>query len=141
MGNFYYPRIYKVNKFPVLNYLKYNKNAAKKLIMKELGWRDYGVKHGESKFTKLFQSYILLKCGYDKRRAHLSSLVLANEITRAQALKEIKTSVYKDQKELKRDINFVSKKLKITTEEFERLIADPFIHFSKYPNSQKILSF
>ncbi len=137
----YYPRIYGFKKIIPLNYMPYNKDKAKDIIIKELGWRDYGVKHGESKWTKFFQSYFLpSKCGFDKRRAHLSSLVLAGEITRDAALREIKTKVYTNDRQIKEDKEYVAKKLGISVKELESYVDGQCIHFSKYPNAQNTLN-
>jgi hypothetical protein len=47
---------------------------------------DNGGKHYESRWTKFFQSYFLVRrFGYDKRRAHLASLVVTGEMDRAEA--------------------------------------------------------
>ena len=91
-------------------------------MIEELGWRDYGGKHHESIYTKFFQAYILpTKFGYDKRRAHLSSLILAGQIKREEALKEIEKPLY-DKKELQEHIIYVPKKLGLTQEEFGEIM-------------------
>ena len=66
-----------------LNYLNYRKNEAIEILTKELGWQYYGGKHHESRFTKFFQSYYLpFKFHFDKRRAHLSSLIVSGQINK-----------------------------------------------------------
>jgi len=136
----YYPYIYKFNKFSPLNYMPYNKDNAKATIIKELAWRDYGVKHGESKWTKFFQSYFLpKKCGFDKRRAHLSSLILAGEITRLEGLIKIKEKVYVSDREINDDKAFIVKKLRISVEELDGFLTQTCVHYSEYPNAQNIL--
>lgn len=138
----YFPYIYKFNKFAPLNYIPYHKDEAKKIIISELGWRDYGVKHGESKWTKFFQSYLLVKkCGFDKRRAHLSSLVLAGEISREEALNEIKKEVYISEREIDDDKEYVAKKLGVDIKQMNKFIYESSIHYSKYPNSQLLLQY
>jgi len=138
----YFPYIYKFNKFAPLNYIPYRKDEAKKIIISELGWRDYGVKHGESKWTKFFQSYLLVKkCGFDKRRAHLSSLILADEITREQALLEIEKEVYSSQSEVEDDKEYIAKKLGISNEMMNKFVTDNCVHYSKYPNIQSRLAY
>ena len=75
---------------PILNYVNYNKAEAKELLIKELGWRDYGGKHYESIFTRFFHAYYLPeKFGYDLRKSYLSALVCSGQITRQEALEEI----------------------------------------------------
>lgn len=138
----YFPYIYKFNKFAPLNYIPYNKDEAKKTIINEIGWRDYGVKHGESRWTKFFQSYLLVKkCGFDKRRAHLSSLILANEITREHALLEIEKKVYSSQREIDDDKEYIAKKLGVSIEMMNKFVSDKYVHYSKYPNTQSRLAY
>ncbi len=137
----YYPRIYGFKKFIPLNYMPYNKDKAKKIIVEELGWRDYGVKHGESKWTKFFQSHFLTtKCGFDKRRAHLSSLVLAKEINREQALNELEKEVYTSKREIDDDKEYIVKKLGIAMEDLDQYISGKCIHYNEYPNAEKLLT-
>ena len=79
----------------VLDYVEYDKAAVKELITRELGWRDYGGKHYESIFTRFYQGYILpRKFGIDKRKAHLSNLIFAGQITKADATKELEKPAY-----------------------------------------------
>ncbi len=73
-----------------LNDIEYSKTKAIDELSKEYGWKYYGAKHWESRFTKFFQAYYLpIKFGFDKSRAHLSNLVVNNEMSREEALKEL----------------------------------------------------
>ncbi|MBE0651164.1 MAG: N-acetyl sugar amidotransferase [Bacteroidales bacterium] len=118
----YWNRIKRIKIFSLLDYIDYDKEKAKKFLIEELGWRDYGGKHHESIYTKFFQAYILpTKFGFDKRRAHLSSLILAGQMTREEALIEIKKPLY-DEKELQEHLIYVPKKLGLTREKFEEIL-------------------
>ena len=120
--HFYFPYIKKMQIIRPLNYIEYKKYEAIEILERELGWKYYGGKHYESRFTKFFQGYWLPeKYGYDKRKAHLSSIILSGEITREEALKELETPAY-DSNSLKGDIEFVSKKLEVKPEEFMELM-------------------
>lgn len=121
--------IYKVTFVRLLNYLDYNKKDAMEILKKELGWREYGVKHGESTFTKFYQLYILPnKFHIDKRKAHLSNLICSGQITKEQALEEMKKPLY-EMEELKNDLIYVCKKLNISENEFENYISQkPIAH-------------
>lgn len=119
---FYYIFLKKIRQIPFLNYIEYNKNEAKKMLMQEIGWRDYGGKHYESVWTRFFQGYYLpTKFGYDKRRAHLSTLICSGQITRDDALAEMKKPPY-DADLLKQDMQFVLKKFGLTKQEFDAII-------------------
>ncbi|NII24097.1 N-acetyl sugar amidotransferase [Pseudoflavitalea sp. X16] len=108
-----------------LNWVPYVKDEVKKTLINELGWRDYGGKHYESVWTRFYQGYILpLKFGVDKRKAHLSTLICSGQMTREQALKEVKLLPF-DAEQLKIDIEFVLKKLSLTKEEFDSIMNLP----------------
>lgn len=118
----YYIAIKGVEVINLLNYLPYNKAKVKETIIKELDWRDYGGKHYESVFTRFYQGYILpVKFHIDKRKAHLSNLIFSGQITKEEALEELKKPIY-DPAQLKQDYDFVLKKLDLTKEEFEKLM-------------------
>ena len=106
----YYQYISGIQFVPILNYVPYSKEEAKKLIMTELGWRDYGGKHYESIFTRFYQAYILpQKFGVDKRKSHFSTLICAGELKRDEALELIKEPTYNLEK-LAADKEFAIKK-------------------------------
>ena len=128
----YWNRIKRLRTFLVLNYIEYDKEKAKKFLIEELGWRDYGGKHQESIYTKFFQAYILpTKFGYDKRRAHLSSLILAGQIKREEALKEMEKPLY-NEKELQEHIIYVPKKLGLTQQEFGEIMKAPLRKYEEF---------
>ncbi len=134
---FYYVMVRKVKKVNILNYIEYNKEAAIKELEKKVGWQYYGGKHYESVFTQFFQAHVLpVKFGFDKRRAHLSSLICSEQITRDEALEELKKPLY-DVNQLREHINYITKKWEITPEEFERIIRLPPKKHEDYPTNQK----
>lgn len=121
----YWKRIKGIRIFSLLDYIDYDKEKAKKYLIEKLGWRDYGGKHHESIYTKFFQAYILpTKFGFVKKRAHLSSLILAGQMTREAALKELEKPLY-DEDELQEHLIYVPKKLGLTKEEFEEIMNTP----------------
>jgi hypothetical protein len=133
---FYYPKIKKMTVLRPLNLINYNKEIAIKELEENYGWRYYGGKHYESRWTRFFQAYYLpTKFGYDKRKAHLSSLVLSNEITREEAIRELEKPLYTDN-ELAEDKAFVAKKLGISVKELDELVFGSPKHYSDYKNWQ-----
>jgi N-acetyl sugar amidotransferase len=118
----------------ILNYVDYVKEDAIRILQDELGWEYYGGKHHESKYTQFYQAYILPhKFGYDKRRAHLSSLIMAGQISRDEALAEMKKELYPPDK-LKEDREYVINKFAITEAEFDKIMNLPVRKFSDYPS-------
>lgn len=106
----------------------------KKIIMEKINWRDYGGKHHESRFTKFFQAHWLpTKFGYDKRKAHLSSLIVAGQMTREDALKELEKSLY-NENELQEDKEFLAKKMGLSIDEFNEIMSMPNKTFRDYPS-------
>jgi hypothetical protein len=137
----WYPLFKKIRTLRPLDYMPYNKDAAIAELERTIGWRSYGRKHGESLFTKLFQNYYLpTKFGFDKRRPHLSSLIVSGQITRDQALVELEKPLY-DPKELENDIIYFCKKLRITREQFNDLMQQKNAHYTDFPNWDKYRNF
>jgi N-acetyl sugar amidotransferase len=128
----YLKKIRGFHSIPLLNYLEYNREKAKKFLIDELGWEDYGGKHYESLFTKFYQAYILpRKFNIDKRKAHLSTYIMSGQISREEALAELKKPLY-DPRELKRDKEYVMKKFAWTEEDFEEIMALPIKRHDEY---------
>jgi len=74
----------------LLDYLTYNREEAIKTLENNFGYKNYGEKHCESVFTHWFQNFYLFeKFGIDKRKAHLSSMIVSGQITRDDAMKII----------------------------------------------------
>ena len=130
----WYPLVKKMRTIRPLNYMPYNKAAAVQEMERKVGWRAYGRKHGESLFTKLYQNYYLpAKFGYDKRRPHLSSLIVSGQMTREEALSRMEEPLY-DPQELENDIVYFCKKMQITRQQFDGFIAAAPQHYTDFPN-------
>lgn len=121
-----------------LEFINYNKVAAKKLLIEELGWRDYGGKHYESSFTKFFQAhYLPEKFGFDKRLAHLSSLIVSGQMSRDEALKEIREPLYEPY-ELVQEREFFIKKLGFNRDEWNNIMEMEPRTENDFKNDKKI---
>ena len=130
----WYPFIKGMRTIRPLNYMPFDKAKAVSELEASIGWRSYGCKHGESVFTKFFQNYYLpTKFGYDKRKPHLSSLVVSGQMTREEALLKLEEPLY-DQNEIEMDIVYFCKKLRINRVEFDELMAIPVHHYTDFPN-------
>ncbi|MCI6377102.1 MAG: N-acetyl sugar amidotransferase [Clostridiales bacterium] len=129
-----------VTKINLLNYVPYSKKEAIDLLSREFGWEYYGGKHFESRFTKYFQSvYLPKKFGYDKRRAHLSCLVLNGEMTREEALAELAQPPYPIQQQ-QEDEAYILKKLDIDPQEWQRILNAPPTPDDAYFSQQKLFN-
>lgn len=124
----------------ILNLIVYREVEARSAIASELGWRDPGGKHHESIFTRFYQCYILpRKFGIDKRKAHLSNLICSGQMTREQALVEIQKEHYSANKAAE-DLEFVLKKLRLSAEEFDAIIAAPLRRHQDFDNYRSVFS-
>ncbi|MEK6829249.1 MAG: N-acetyl sugar amidotransferase [Nanoarchaeota archaeon] len=86
----WYRFIKKIKVVSLLDYYEYNREEAKRTLTTEYGWKDYGEKHCESVFTWWFQTwYLPAKFGIDKRKAHYSSLINSEQMTRKEAMEKL----------------------------------------------------
>jgi N-acetyl sugar amidotransferase len=139
----YYSLVKNIKSVQLLNSLDYNKEQIKKAITEKLEWRDYGGKHHESVFTRFYQGYILpRKFKIDKRKAHLSNLIFAGQMTKDAALKELALPTY-DIALQASDKEYVAKKLGFTDSEFENVLSLPNREHEEYgtDRSQRALYF
>jgi hypothetical protein len=124
--------------WPLLNFVDYQKSEAKKRIIEKLEWRDYGGKHYESVFTRFYQGYILPnKFKVDKRKAHLSNLIFSGQITKEEALEELKQPIYPEAL-FKIDYEFVLKKLGFSHEAFQDYMSQPQVPHQSFDMSLSI---
>jgi N-acetyl sugar amidotransferase len=134
-----YPYLRRMRVLSPLNFVEYRKDEAIAYLERNYDWRYYGGKHYESRWTRFFQAYYLpTKFGYDKRRAHLASLVMSGELTREAALDELARPLY-TANELAADAAFVAKKLGIAVDELNALVSQPPVHHSAYPSNERLM--
>jgi N-acetyl sugar amidotransferase len=132
------PYFKKVKVVKPLNYIPYLKQEAISLLEKEYGWRQYNIKHGESIFTKFFESYWLPeRFGFDTRKVYLSSLILTDQMTREEALEIISKPAY-DSNKIEEEFSYIATKLGITNKELQGYFEMPKKYYSDYKNLNKI---
>jgi N-acetyl sugar amidotransferase len=123
-----------------LDYFSYNKFEAVEILQKEMEYKPYPYKHYESVFTRFYQGYILpSKFGVDKRRVHLSTLVISDQMMREEALKFLEQQPYSDPKSCSNDRIFVMKKLGFTETEFDNYLKSPAIPHEYYGSETNLL--
>ena len=121
ISKIYYKYIYGMNIIKPLNYIPYIKKDAEALLEKRFGWKKFQHKHHESRFTRFFEDYWLpQKFGFDRRKAHFSSLILTGQMTREAALTRIKTPEL-DEDFLEREFEYVAHKLDLTVDELRNI--------------------
>ena len=136
-----YYRIFKgIRVFSPLNYVEFNKEKAIEKLEKKFDWQKYEHKHYESRFTKFYEGYWLCeKFGFDKRKAHFSSLILTNQMTRDEALKKLSKPAY-DKNTIKDEFSYIASKLDITFDELQKIMNGEKRSYKNYKNKSFVLS-
>ncbi len=120
-------------------YIDYDKDNAKKILSRDYGWTDYGGHHHENLFTKFVMAYWLpKKFNIDKRIINLSAQILSGNISREQGMIQI-NSPFEDEKELDDLKTYVSKKLGISTDEFQLIWSRKNKDTFDYPSNYNLI--
>jgi len=118
-----------------LNLMDYNRNRAISELGQFCGFEYYEAKHCENILTKVIQLYWLpKKFGYDKRRSHLSSMIISGQMTRREALLELEKPAC-DIRRMQEDIDFLLDRLGMPRAEFDALVSRPGKEHSFYRTS------
>jgi N-acetyl sugar amidotransferase len=137
----YYRYLKGVRVIKPLNYIYYNKESAMQTLVDKFGWQRYAHKHYESRFTRFYEGYWLPnKFGYDKRRAHFSSVILTGQMNRVEALDKISRPGY-DENIMKQDFEYVAKKLDMTNDELMSLMKGENKTYRNYKSNMRIINF
>ncbi|AHJ97467.1 hypothetical protein Hsw_1872 [Hymenobacter swuensis DY53] len=133
---FYYAFIRRIKTVTLLYHVDYVRADVDQLLERELDW----VNPGAHYFDDLYQSVIYYlnrtKFNIDRRLFNYSALVRSGQMPRAVALERV-THVNKieDQKV----IDLCIKRLGLTREEFDQIVATPPTTFRSYPNNYELI--
>jgi hypothetical protein len=122
--------------FKPLNFVPFIKNDAEQLLEDKFGWQRFQHKHHESRFTRFYEDYWMpRKFGYEKRRAHFSSLILTEQMTRNEALERIsKPEMSEDF--LRQEFEYVANKLDLTFDELQTIFEGENKTYKDYKNKK-----
>ena len=135
----YYKYVLGMEVFKPLNLIPYNKKEVEKLLEDKYGWEKFQHKHHESRFTRFFEDYWMpRKFGYEKRRAHFSSLILTGQMTREQALERISKPEL-DELTLQKEFDYVAEKLDFTRDELQTIFEGENKTFNDYKNKRALI--
>lgn len=122
-----------------LNHLPYIKSEAEKTLNNVYGWQAFKHKHHESRFTRFFEDYWLPKrFGYEKRRAHFSSLIMTQQMDREDAIVRISNSEMGSDF-LTQEFEFVAHKLGFSVDELEVIFNSPKKTYKNYKNKRWLI--
>jgi putative aminotransferase len=136
----FYHKILRMRVFKPLNLVPFVKKEAEILLHKKYGWEAFQHKHHESRFTRFYEDYWMpRKFGYEKRRAHFSSLIMTKQMTRSEAIERLQNPEM-DDKFMKLEFEFVANKLGLTVSELQEIFDGNNKTFHDYKNKYKIIS-
>ena len=135
----YYRFVKGVRIFKPLNDVPFHKEEAMQELVDKFGWQKYAHKHYESRFTRFYEGYWLpTKFGYDKRRAHFSSLILTGQLAREDALERIAKPAY-NEANVAEDFEYIATKLDLSVAELKQIMAGPNKTYKDYRNAMGMI--
>lgn len=135
----FYAYILGMKRVAPLNYIMYDKEKAQVMLREKFGWEKYANKHYENVFTRFYEGYYLpQKFGYDKRKCYFTNMILTGAMTRKDAIEELAKSPYQEAI-MKEDMEYISKKLGISVDEFDSLIKGKNKTYDDYKNTNWLL--
>lgn len=125
-----------------LDYYSYDKDEAVSTLVSNYSYKPYPYKHYESIFTRFYQGYILPgKFGVDKRRVHLSTLVVNGQMSRAKAMEMLAEIPYPSIKEQREDIEYFLKKMNWTESRLQEYLSRPGVAHETYGTEKPLMKF
>lgn len=122
-----------------LNLVPYVKKDAEDELERLFGWQRFQHKHHESRFTRFYEDYWLpRRFGFEKRRAHFSSLIMTEQMTRDQALDRISRPEMSEHF-LRQEFEYVAHKLSLSVDELQHLFDIPKKTFMDYRNKRWLI--
>lgn len=122
-----------------LDLVSFNKAEAEEELNNRFGWKKFQHKHHESRFTRFYEDFWLpKKFGFEKRRAHFSSLISTGQMNREDALLRISSSEC-TKEFLKLEMEFVADKLDFSLDEFTEIFHGTNKTFRDYKNKRWLI--
>jgi N-acetyl sugar amidotransferase len=140
ISKIYYKYFLGMRVFKPLDFITYVKADAEEELNKFCGWQKFQHKHHESRFTRFFEDFWLpKKFGFDRRRAHFSSLILTGQMTRKDAIERIN---YPELGEhfIEQEFEYVSNKLDLTVSELQSIFKGSNKIVSDYKSKQLLVN-
>lgn len=122
-----------------LNMVPFIKKDAEKELNELYGWLPFQHKHHESRFTRFYEDYWMpRKFDFHKRRAHFSSLIMTNQMTRDGALERI-SKPEMDEHFLKQEFEYVANKLGVSVKELQDIFDSENKTYRDYKNKRFLI--
>lgn len=138
---FWYQKVLGMKVHHPLNMVPYIKKEAEDELERCFGWKRFKHKHHESRFTRFYEDYWLpRRFGYEKRRAHFSSLIMTGQMTREEALDRISRPEM-DEHFLRQEFEYVAHKLDLSVMQLQQLFDLPKKTYRDYKNKRNLIGF
>lgn len=134
-----YQRLLGMQVVKPLNLVPYIKHDAEATLERLYGWKKFQHKHHESRFTRFYEDYWMpRKFGYEKRRAHFSSLIMTGQMSREEALQRIAKPELEEQF-LQSEFEYVANKLDLTVDQLQEIFDGENKTFRSYRNKRFLI--
>ena len=137
--------IRKIDWISILDLVNYSKKSAEEKLVEKFGFKPYPFKHYESVFTRFYQGYLLpMKFGIDKRKSHLSTLIMTGQLKRDLAIEMLGNSPYPKQEQLEEDMAYFLKRMEWSKNDLENYLKRPSRSHDSFASDEqaiKILKF
>lgn len=135
----YYKYVLGMQIYKPLNNVPYIKEDVEQLLFDKFGWEKFQHKHHESRFTRFFEDYWMpRKFGYQKRKAHFSSLILTGQMTREAALERVSKPELSEEF-LQKEFEYVANKLDMTIAELQEIFEGENKTYNDYKNKRALI--
>lgn len=125
-----------------LDHFEYRKSIVLQRLQGEFGYKPYPFKHYESVFTRFYQGFILPeKFGVDKRKLHLSTLIMNGEMSRVEALAQLEGIAYESERLLLQDRRYFLKKMGWVEHDLVGYLSRPEVPHDAYPSERALWDF
>ncbi len=135
----YYELIKKIKWILFPDYFNYKKDEAVKELETKSNFKKYPYKHYDNVFTRFYQGYILpKKFGVDKRKLHLSNLIISNQMEKKEALRIMQKPIYENLEDEKKDKEYFLKKMKWSEKDLENYLFEKEVSHSFYGSEREL---
>jgi N-acetyl sugar amidotransferase len=118
-----------------LDFMEYRKADVLAQLQSKHDYKPYPYKHYESVFTRFYQGHILpTKFGVDKRKVHLSTLIITGQMTREEAIQSASGIAYASERDLESDRQYFMKKMGWNEAKLDDYLSRPETPHSAYPS-------
>lgn len=136
----YYRYVLGMQVFMPCNFVPYLKADVEQELYDKFGWESFQHKHHESRFTRFYEDYWLpRKFGFQKRKAHFSSLILTGQMTREEALERVSKPEMSEEF-LKQEFEYVANKLDLTKAQLQTIFDGENMTYANYKNKKNIIA-